>query len=194
MKSILEPQGWATVACETAEIFFQSLREREAGCVLLDVRLGGMSGLDVLREFRARGHRMPVVMLTGYGSVDLAVDSMKGGACDFLSKPFTAAQLVEKVGAALALDRKMAERDAKRREMTGRFACLTSRELGLLRHILDGKSSKVIANELGLSVRTVEHHRSAMLARTRAENFAHLVRLAVEAGIVSPSEESSMTV
>jgi len=122
--------------------------------------------------------------------VPLAVDSMKGGAFDFVAKPFAAAQLLEKVQAALAADRLRLLQAAELQTARERFAGLTPREMEILQAISDGKPSKIIAYECGISVRTVEHHRANILVRTGAHNVAHLVLLAVRSGIVTLRQEN----
>ena len=148
-----------------------------SGCLVLDVRMPGLSGLDAQDELNARGIEMPIIFITGYGDVPSAVRALKGGAVDFLSKPFDAETLAERIREALRAD---AERRNARRELAAaqaRAASLTPREREVLERVAAGQANKRVAIDLGVSERTVEIHRSHLMKKMGARHLADLVRL-----------------
>ena len=148
-----------------------------SGCLVLDVRMPGLSGLDVQDELNARGIAMPIIFITGYGDVPSAVRAMKGGAVDFISKPFDAEALAERIREALRAD---AERRTARCELAAaqaRAATLTPREREVLERVAAGQANKRVAIELGVSERTVEIHRSHLMQKMGVRHLAELVRL-----------------
>ena len=147
------------------------------GCLVLDVRMPGTSGLDLQDELKARGVDLPIVFITGYGDVPSAVRAMKGGALDFLAKPFTAGALSCRIRVALRVD---AERRAVRRDVAAlrqRAARLSPRERDVFNRVADGDANKVVALDLGISERTVEVHRGQVMKKMGARNLASLVRM-----------------
>jgi FixJ family two-component response regulator len=153
------------------------------GCVVLDIRMPGMSGLDVFERLRERFPDVPIVFITGHGEVSTAVRAMKAGALDFLEKPFSHQELLDRVQEALVREARREAQRADQEDIGTRLARLTAREVKVLELIIDGMSSKMIASELGISVKTVEAHRTSTMSKMRAKNAAELVRLAVSAGI-----------
>ena len=148
-----------------------------SGCLVLDVRMPGPSGLDVQDELNARGIAMPIIFITGYGDVPSAVRAMKGGAVDFISKPFDAEALAERIREALRAD---AERRTARCELAAaqaRAATLTPREREVLERVSAGQANKRVAIDLGVSERTVEIHRSHLMQKMGVRHLAELVRL-----------------
>ena len=148
-----------------------------SGCLVLDVRMPGLSGLEVQDELNARGIAMPIIFITGYGDVPSAVRAMKGGAVDFISKPFDAEALAGRIREALRAD---AERRTARCELAAaqaRAATLTPREREVLERVAAGQANKRVAIELGVSERTVEIHRSHLMQKMGVRHFAELVRL-----------------
>ncbi len=167
---------------ETAAGFLTSLDQGRPGCVVTDVRMPEMSGLDLLRELRRRGLDVPVIVITGHGDVALAVEAMKAGAQDFLEKPFEDERLLELVRRALAersAGQAVSEEQAAAR---ARAAKLSHRERQVLKRLVEGQLNKTIAWELGISARTVEVYRAKLMAKMEANAFADLVRLALLAG------------
>ena len=170
-------------ACETyadADSLLARLADwppEASGCLVLDVRMPGLSGLEVQDELNARGVAMPIIFITGYGDVPSAVRAMKGGAVDFISKPFDADALAERIREALRND---SERRAARCELAAaqaRAATLTPREREVLERVAAGQANKRVAIELGVSERTVEIHRSHLMQKMGARHLAELVRL-----------------
>lgn len=150
-----------------------------AGCLVLDLRLGGMSGLELLQQLRARRCEIPVVMISAHGDVAAAVTSMKLGAVDFVEKPFEPHELVSRVRLALERDTQARSQAQRRDAARSRLGTLTDRERELVGWLVTGRSSKQIAALLNISIRTVENHRSHILAKVGAENIADLVRIAM---------------
>lgn len=181
---LLEVEGFQVVAFESAETFLAAWTPGRRGGLLLDVRMPGMDGLELLERLHRLDPALPVVVMTGHGDVPLAVRAMKAGALDFVEKPLAQPTLLEAVRALLAHD---AERESRRREegaVRERLAGLTPREREVLEKLVAGQPNKVIAYELGISARTVEVHRGRVMEKTGARSLSHLVRMALQAGIV----------
>jgi two-component system response regulator DctR len=170
---LLRSRGLAVRPWDSGEAFLAALSQHTRGCIVFDVRMGGMSGLDVLDRLAELGSLLPVVVLTGHGDVPVAVQSLKKGAVDFLEKPFDGAALVERVLAALELEHRRHATATASRDLADRLASLSPREREVMDRMLDGKLNKQIADDLGIAMRTVEVHRARIL-----EKFA--VRSAVE--------------
>lgn len=183
LSAALESAGLRVETFASAEAFESRCSDDDAGCLLLDLRLDGMSGIQLLRRLRDSGSSLPVIMITGHGDIPAAVESMKVGAVDFLQKPLDQQVLLSRIHAAFATAGSRCSRSAPASEARTRLASLTPRERQMLQKLSEGKSSKQIAAEEGLSLRTVNNHRTHLLAKTGAENTAELVRLAMIAGI-----------
>ena len=168
----------------SAEEFLAKFDDSETGCVLLDMRLPEMSGIELLETLRKRNIGIPVIIMSAYGDVPDAVRSMQLGAVDFIEKPFHHPSMLDKVAAAVRNDVTRRENQAEPEAMRQRLAVLTSRETGVLKEMMAGKSSKMIAGELSLSLRTVEKHRANILSKTHVANTAELVRIATIAGVL----------
>ena len=166
---------------DSAVLFLQAIAEGPPGCVVTDVRMPDMSGLDLLRELRARGVRAPVIVITGHGDVPLAVEAMKAGAQEFLEKPFDDERLLEAVRRALAPGGGEPV-SGDRAAALAKIARLSQRERQVLRRLVEGQLNKTIAWELGISARTVEVYRAKLMTKMEAAAFADLVRLALLAG------------
>ncbi|MDX9994939.1 MAG: response regulator [Rhodocyclaceae bacterium] len=176
---LCETAGLHTACHESAEAFLEAFADgtdERPGCLVLDVRMGRMSGPELQEELNRRGIVLPVIFLTAHGDIPMTVRAMKAGAADFLTKPVNGADLLERVQAALALDRAA----QLQRE---RFAQLTQRERETLLLALAGHANKEIARQLGISYRTVELHRSHILQKTGAANMLELARLAAGCGL-----------
>lgn len=150
------------------------------GCLLLDVRMPGMSGLEVQRLLRDRGNQLPIIFMTGHGDVPIAVEAMRAGAFDFLQKPFHDEDMIGRVQAALERDRQRARAGEQQAEIARRYATLTPREREVAQKLVDGAANKVIAIELGLSERTVELHRAHIMQKMDVRGLAPLVQMLVE--------------
>jgi FixJ family two-component response regulator len=177
MKSV----GLTAVTYPSAQAFLDAYAPEQPGCLVLDVRMPGMSGLELQHQLNARGAVVPVIFITGHGDVPMAVDAMQHGAFDFVQKPFRDQELLERVHRALAKDREtrhqLRETDGIRR----RFASLTPREREVMLLIVQGKANKVMAGDLDVSQRTVEIHRARVMEKMEARSLAQLVRMALDA-------------
>lgn len=179
LRFLLESAGFAARTYETASLFLDKAGGLVGGCIVTDVRMPGMSGLELARQLKSRGVSMPIVMITGHGDVPLAVESMKAGVADFLEKPFDDEALLRAIQAAMARPS-----DAATETFKALLDNLSPREIDVLHGVVDGKANKVIAYELGISPRTVEVYRANVMTKTRAGGLAELVRMALQAGFV----------
>ena len=168
------------VACATwssAESFLDAVRPDWRGCAVLDIRMEGMSGLECFDVLRARGNQLPVVFITGHGDVPMAVAALKKGAFDFIEKPFNDSDLVDIVLRALDADAERQLAAATRETVEARLALLTAREREVMDQILAGKYNKVIADELNISMRTVEAHRSKVFDKMQVRSAVELAQM-----------------
>lgn len=179
---LLDIQGFETRVYESATAFLDALPGLSGGCVLTDVRMPGLSGLELVDHLRAQGSDLPVVVMTGHGDVPMAVEAMKAGVVDFIEKPFADDVLLRAVRSAL--DRhETPSPDGGLKEAQARLATLSPRERDVLAGVVAGKANKVIAYDLGISPRTVEIYRANLMTKTGARNMAELMRLALAAGL-----------
>lgn len=181
VRRILEP-GCAVIGFADAPQFLSVAPALASGCLVLDLYLPGISGLEMLRALAERNLRFPTVMITGQGEVGIAVEAMKSGAVDFIEKPFAAAALRDSVAVAQRRLAEMASGDADADAARSRLALLSEREREVLSGLIAGLPNKTIAYDLGLSPRTVEAHRARIMTKTQAPNFSALVRLALAGG------------
>lgn len=158
----------------SAEAFLSFASDGLCGCVLLDVRMPGMSGIELFDRLRGLRSRLPVIFLTGHGDVPMAVQALKDGAFDFIEKPYDDNALVDKVLAAIAHDAKRSARDSAVLLLRQKLAQLTQREQEIMQLILAGKLNKVIADELGIAMRTVEVHRSRIFEKMKVRSAVEL--------------------
>lgn len=182
---LLEAEGMRTRTFASAAAFLDAVGPETEGCLVLDVRMPGMSGVELQRELEARGIHLPVVFLTAYADVRMAVGAIRAGAVDVLQKPVHADALLERVREALARD---AEERERSREVDGsrhRLDRLTAREREVLALVVGGLTNKRIAAELGLSRRTVETHRANIMRKAGADSLPELIRMVVAAGGIS---------
>lgn len=168
---------------ESANAFFQSVSS-DSGCIVTDVRMPGLSGVDLLRQLKARGSTMPVIVITGHGDIQLAVEAMKIGASDFLEKPFDDEVLLASIKSALGQVEKDAKRETERSDLNNRVASLSPRERDVLEGLVAGKPNKIIAFDLGISPRTVEIYRANVMTKMDAGSLSELVRMALLAGVL----------
>lgn len=179
--ALLGSAGLATMAFATADDFIAVFDPDASGCVVLDLNLPGRSGLELEAWLRERNALIPVLFLSGCGTVESAVAAMRGGALDFLQKPVDRGLLLERVREALASDTGRRRVQAEVEPIRACLAKLSPRETELIDHLLAGKSSKQIAIELRLSQKTVEHHRAHLMHKMRATNMADLTRMVLQA-------------
>ncbi len=180
---LLRTSGHDVRTWESGSAFLHEAKTAAAGCVLLDIRMPEIDGLEVQRQMAARGVALPVIVLTGHGDVPIAVQAMKQGAIDFLEKPFEKAQLLRALANGFAqLDRDHAM-DASAQAAAVRIAALTAREQDVLRGLAAGHPNKTIAFDLGISPRTVEVHRANVMAKLDVRSLSEALRLAFAAGM-----------
>ena len=151
------------------------------GCIVSDLRMPGMSGLELQDELHRRGVNLPIIFISAYAEVLSVVRAMRGGALDFFQKPFSSQDLIERIQDGLRIDRERSELLARNRKIGERMALLTPREKDVLQGIFEGKLTKVIADELGIGVRTAETYRHLIMCKLEAGSIAELVRIVVEA-------------
>jgi two-component system response regulator FixJ len=173
----------ADVPCESYSTAadFLDVAKHARGCVVTDVRMPGMDGLQLVRRLKDMGVTLPVIVMTGHGDVPLAVEAMKAGVVDFFEKPFDDEQLLEAVRRAMAESGQGEARESERSEIAARLASLSGREREVLDGLLAGKANKVIAYDLGISPRTVEIYRANLMTKMRANSLSELVRMALRA-------------
>jgi two-component system response regulator FixJ len=181
LEFLLKSAGITVRGFESANAFLDILPEVEGGCVITDVRMPGMTGIDLLKHLRANRADLPVIVITGHGDVALAVDAMKVGAFDFLEKPFDDEMLIAAVRAALSRDADTAKRKAGLGVIQQKLAGLSMREQQVLEGLVAGKANKVIAFDLGISPRTVEIYRANVMTKLDAKSLSDLVRMAIAA-------------
>ena len=169
---------------ETASAFLAVAPTIGSGCVITDVRMPGMSGIDLLRRLKEMGIGLPVIVITGHGDVPLAVEAMKFGAVDFLEKPFDDDVLLASVRSALDRSHASAQLETERAEISARIATLTNREHEVLDGLIAGHPNKVIAFDLGISPRTVEIYRANVMTKMKAASLSELVRMALVTGLM----------
>jgi FixJ family two-component response regulator len=165
--------------CDSAAAFLDAWTPGVPTCLVVDVRMPGMSGLELHQVLRSRGIGVPVIFITGHGDVSMAVAAMKLGAYDFLEKPFRDQELLDRVQQALLVEDRKQRRNADLSELRLRYALLTARERDVHAGLVRGDANKVIAANLGLSERTVEVHRSRVMEKMNARSLADLVRMSL---------------
>lgn len=180
---LLKTSGYAVRLFEGGTVFLKEAAGLEPGCVLLDVRMPDIDGLEVQRELRARGIMLPVVIMTGHGDIDMAVAAMKAGASDFIEKPFEKAALLGCVEAARLLSAAGRGAGARAEDARARLNVLTDRERDVLDGLVEGLPNKTIAFDLGISPRTVEIHRANLMQKLEVKSLAEALRIAFHAGV-----------
>ncbi len=182
---LLQSARFKTLTYETALAFLNALPDIPSGCIVTDVKMPEMSGVELLRHLRKINLRMPVIIITGHADVPMAVDAMKSGASDFLEKPFDDEVLLSAVRAALASAENVKERENEKTELQRRFETLSKREREVLEGLVAGKPNKTIAFDLGISPRTVEIYRANVMTKMRAVSLSELVRMTMIAGVLT---------
>lgn len=183
LRRLLTAHGLDVETYSSATAFLASPRRACAGCLVLDVRLPDLNGLELQRVLAARDQELPVVFITGHGDIPMSVRAMKAGAIDFLTKPFTEQALLEAITVALQESRARMAAGQEAAEITQRFSSLSGREVEVMREVVAGRLNKQIAADLGIAVRTVKLHRARISAKLGVRAVADLVRLAERAGI-----------
>ncbi len=165
-----------------AREFLDAYRPDRPGCLITDIRMPGMSGLDLQERLTEDGHHIPVIVLTGFGDVPAAVRALKGGAVDFVEKPFNPQALLDLVQQAIARDTELREQAAREADVAERVALLTPREQEVMALVVAGKANKVVAIDLAISERTVELHRGRIMKKMQARSLAELMRIVLPPG------------
>jgi len=181
---LLRTSGVTARTYDSASAFLDVLSTIESGCIITDVRMPGISGIELLRRLGEMQIRIPVIVITGHGDVPLAVEAMKNGAIDFLEKPFEDELLLGSVRSALNRSQENAARDAERSEVEARLATLTNRERDVLEGLVAGKPNKIIAFDLAISPRTVEIYRANVMTKMEAASLSELVRMTLVVGVM----------
>ena len=181
LKWLLESRGLKAELYPSAEAFLNAFSSDFCGCLVLDVRMPGMNGLDLHRELQARASTLPVIFITGHGDVPMAVSALKNGAADFIEKPFNDRDMLGLIESCMKQDRAAAAKRTENASVTQRLDSLTQREREVLGLIVAGKLNKQIADQLGISIKTVEVHRSRVMEKMGAASVAELVRLTLKA-------------
>lgn len=177
LRWLIESIGLSVQTHATAKEFLERYNPANVGCLVLDVRMPGLSGLDLQDELAERGCHLPIIMITGYAEVPMAVRAMKAGAIDFIEKPFSDQDLLDRVRFAIDLSVQRRVEDDERDEISARVARLTPREREVCDRVIAGLSNKAIATDLGLSMKTVEVHRARVMEKLQASTLADLVRV-----------------
>ena len=181
LRLLLKSVGLPVETFASAQEFLDQFDPSRAGCLVLDIRMPGMSGLELQQHLNDRHSIMPIVFITGHGDVPMAVEAMQAGAVDFIQKPFRDQDLIDRINRALDKDREMRSELRERDEIRRRMSQLTPREREVLELVTQGKANKVIAGDLNVSQRTVEIHRARVMEKMGANSLAYLVRMVIEA-------------
>ena len=183
LQALLETAGYRTTLFESGIAFLDSPDPGPGACILLDVKMPGLDGLEVQRRLNDRGVMLPVVIITGHGDIAMAVQAMRAGAADFLEKPVSRDRLLASVARAIDIGRNARQDERERSDIGTRLDALTIREHEVLEQLVMGRTNKVAAHELGIGSRTVEVYRRNVMAKMGADSLSHLVRMALVAGI-----------
>ena len=165
----------------SADEFLEKITSQRPGCLVLDIRMPGLGGLELQDELIRRGNTLPIIFITGHGDVPMAVEAMQKGAVDFIQKPFRDQELLDRIRQALATDEERREEQQQHVEVANRLERLTNREREVFDLVVTGKPNKVIAYELGVSQRTVEIHRARVMEKMQARSLADLVKMHMSA-------------
>ncbi|MDF3021808.1 MAG: histidine kinase [Steroidobacteraceae bacterium] len=180
MRSLLKSVGLTSQLHGSAQDFLESYDPLQPGCLVLDIRMPGMSGLELQQELNMRGATIPVIFMTGHGDVPMAVEAMQHGAFDFLQKPFRDQDLLDRIQKAIVRDGKLRESLGEHERIRARLETLTEREREVLDLMIQGKQNKAVAQELGVSPRTIEIHRARVMEKMDVQSVAELVRMMLD--------------
>jgi two-component system response regulator FixJ len=180
LRLLMKSAGLAVETFASAAEFLQAYDEDRSGCLVLDIRMSGMSGIELQKKLASMNSLLPIIFVTGHGDVPLAVQAMRDGAVDFIEKPYSDQRLLDRIHQAIDQDGKNRKDLAQRKAIEERLALLTPRERQVMEKVVSGRPNKVIAYELEISERTVEIHRSRLMAKMKATSLAHLVRMGMK--------------
>jgi two-component system, LuxR family, response regulator FixJ len=184
LEFVLKTAGMTARGFDSAAAFLEVLPQIRSGCIVTDVRMPGITGIDLLRRVKELGIDVPVIVITGHGDISLAVEAMKIGAIDFLEKPFDDDTLLAAVRSSLHRTADTAQRNAELTEIRNKLAALSNREQQVLEGLVAGKANKAIAFDLGISPRTVEIYRANLMTKMAANSLSDLVRMAMIANML----------
>jgi len=187
MERLIRASGFEVVAFESANSFLKKSSVQRPACILLDVQLPDIDGLRLQQELLEKGYNLPIIFMTGHGTIPMSVQAMKKGAIDFLPKPFETKNLLSAIVKALERDTQNVQEEALKKEINVLINSLTPREKEVLRWVISGKLNKQIAYALGITEKTVKVHRSRVMQKTKCSSVAELVRFAEQANI-SPAD------
>ena len=190
LRRLISSVGFKVEVFPSAKAFLAARKPDVPGCLVLDVRMPGLSGLDLQRELAATDAELPIIFLTGHGDIPMSVRAMKAGAVEFLTKPFREQELLDAIRGAIERDRTMRAERQQRAELRRRYASLTPRERDVMARIVAGLLNKQIAGELGTSEATVKEQRGHVMAKMQAGSVADLVRFASQLGISPPGGQA----
>jgi FixJ family two-component response regulator len=193
VKSLISLAGLRVETFGTAQEFLRSERPNLPGCVVLDVELPGLSGLDLQRELTAHGIKLPIIFITGYGDIPMSVRAMKAGATEFLTKPFRDQDLLDAIQQALERDRAARQHSRETAELRKRFDALTSREREVMGLVVAGWLNKQVGFELKISEITVKIHRGRVMEKMGAQSLAELVRMTERLELPTAKDRSAKT-
>ncbi len=191
LRWLIESVGLEVEAYESATEFLEHYQPDAVGCLLLDVRMPGMSGLDLQEHLRTQRISIPVLMVTGHADVPMAVRALKAGAFDFIEKPFNDQVLLERVQRAIEHAQRARSEHAKRAEIDKRIESLTPRERQVMEMVVNGMANKQVAAELGLSEKTIEVHRKHVMDKMEAGNVADLIRMVLSGSSMAIQNQST---
>jgi len=177
MEALMESVNLEHEIFASADEFLEKNTDQRPGCLVLDIRMPGLGGLELQEELIRRGNTLPIIFITGHGDVPMAVEAMQKGAVDFIQKPFRDQELLDRIREALATDQHRREEQQQHEEVASRLDKLTNREREVFDLVVTGKPNKVIAYELGVSQRTVEIHRARVMEKMQARSLADLVKM-----------------
>jgi len=185
LESLIRSAGWRAESFATAQEFLARPRVEPPSCLILDLQLPGLSGLDLQKRMGEVQLEIPIVFLTGHGNIPASVQAMKAGAVEFLTKPFDEQDLLRAIEEAIERDRRTRQRQAEMHELKGRYESLTAREKEVMQQVVSGLLNKQVAAELKISEVTVKIHRGQVMRKMRADSLADLVRMGDKLGIRS---------
>ena len=177
MQALMESVNLRHEIFGSGDEFLQHVSDHQPGCLVLDIRMPGLGGLELQQELIDRGNELPIIFITGHGDVPMAVEAMQKGAIDFIQKPFRDQDLLDRIREALKTDKERREQQEQHHQVADRVGRLTNREREVFDLVVTGKPNKVIAYELGVSQRTVEIHRARVMEKMQARSLADLVRM-----------------
>jgi two-component system response regulator FixJ len=186
MRFLLKSVGLESALYASAQEFLAAYQPAQPGCLVLDIRMPGMSGLELQQQLNLRGAVIPVIFMTGHGDIPMAVEAMQHGAFDFLQKPFRDQDLLDRIQRAIARDAEQRQNLGEHARIKAHVESLTAREREVLDLMTQGKQNKVIAQDLGVSPRTVEIHRARVMEKMNAQSVAQLVRMMLDLQHATP--------